>query len=312
MFKILKNLFNKNTNKTDNNKLTEMAEINLDKIITPGFYQLNSTENSEHKVIVKIVRKLNPKSSIWVDNDGKQYSEYDLQDAYTRIDMVANQKVVASKQAKMQMLFDGFDDIASESVDIADAQVPNQPLRVSDNIASIVETAQEYDTNVNQTKVQIQERIVEKEVEKFVPIHYIPTSVDDKVKGLLEMMNIEFLTNQEIKKYGAAQTKRHNSIEIPLTLKLNYDLSKIKSVIELFEVPLDVILSYVVLESFKSEQAIKGLQRDIVEQLKKHYEPAAISNEKPNNGNKEVSEIKTEILHSDSETTALDELLPGF
>lgn len=227
----------------------------MDIIIRPGHYQSKSSLGSDNPDIIRVLGIDKTKTDSWITQDNKSIPSYVLEQDYVALDTVATLK---NKTKSKKNLFADFSTVdvenqvgnqKPESQNLKNQQKPinQKPLDAKNPLIDEILLNQE-NTIINLTNPP--------EVIKTIPFDI---SVIDKI-------NIDKLNEKSMDKFGIEKYKKPEIVlEVPILL--DYEISKLRTTIELLDLDEDVIVTYLAENiSFDFTRAIKLKLKELLNQ----------------------------------------------
>ena len=269
------------------------------EIILPGHYCSKASLDADSKEIVRILGRAS-REGYWITDDKKELPEYVLLEDYVPLDTLA----AKPKQKFGTDIFRDFQEVEISDVDEVDeydnshekTTIENTTENIRDEIRSILrDVLKEHPVTVQKPRKN--------------------KSLSDETLSIINKASIVVLNDNYEKKYGDRPYKQH-TIQLNLQLPINYDLEKLRQIIELFELDEREIARYLaqnieidyakitdnILQSMLGVDSIKRVQRS-----KEIIQLKSQSNENQlDSGIKEIDGILTKYLNrkdSDDENT---------
>lgn len=224
------------------------------EIILPGHYCTRDTVDAEVKQIIRIIGKSN-RNGYWVTSDKKEIPEYILLDEYVALDTHAQNK---PKHKFGKDIFGDFQPIIIDN----ETDINNDEIETETSIETVIKTKQDNNTldDIGQLKTAVSQLSeVIKTMQNNIPTindtgntkqitaqvkqndkHQLP----DDIFKIISKASIVSLNDGYEKKYGDRPYKQ-KTIQLTIDLPINYDLDKLKQLIELFELDEKQIIEYI-------------------------------------------------------------------
>ena len=186
-------------------------------IITLGFYQEKSSIDAEKPEIIRIIGESKKRTGYWVSQEGKEYSDADLEDNFIRIEL--SNKNVKEKPLPSK-LFEGLGEINLE-----------EPQQYIQQTVSNIHPVQQ---------IQELEKVIQQPIIKEIPINFD--------KAILEKLQIDRLNKINMEQYGEPLYKDKPVLKIELPVTLNYDIKKLQQTIDILSLDAEEIAIYIINE----------------------------------------------------------------
>ena len=246
----------------------------MDIIIRPGHYQSKSSLGSDKPDIIRVLGIDKTKSDSWITQDNKSIPSYVLEQDYVALDTVATLK---NKTKSKKNLFADFSTVDVEN------QVGNQkpenrkPLDDKNPLIGEILLNQENTIVYNPNPSNV--------------IKTIPFDI-----SVIDKINIDKLNEKSMDKYGIEKYKKPEIVlEVPILL--DYEISKLRTTIELLDLDEDVIVTYLAENiSFDFTRAIKQKLKELLNH--EYVKPEEVKPEpksEPNHSEKNLLDSSTEV-----------------
>ena len=215
------------------------------EIILPGHYCSKASLDADSKEIVRILGRAS-REGYWITDDKKELPEYVLLEDYVPLDTLAAQP----KQKFGTDIFRDFQEVVVsdtnsddliDSTEIEDVEVfePKTLQATSVNLHSeIREVLREVLCDIRpEFTVKKQPNINQNNISKDA------NRLSSETLSIINKASIVVLNDNYEKKYGDRPYKQH-TIQLNLQLPINYDLEKLRQIIELFELDEREIAKY--------------------------------------------------------------------
>lgn len=215
------------------------------EIILPGHYCSKASLDADSKEIVRILGRAS-REGYWITDDKKELPEYVLLEDYVPLDTLAAQP----KQKFGTDIFRDFQEVVVsdtnsddliDSTETEDVEVfePKTLQATSVNLHSeIREVLREVLRDIRpEFTVKKQPNITQNNISKDA------NRLSSETLSIINKASIVVLNDNYEKKYGDRPYKQH-TIQLNLQLPINYDLEKLRQIIELFELDEREIAKY--------------------------------------------------------------------
>lgn len=276
------------------------------EIILPGHYCSKASLDADSKEIVRILGR-SSREGYWITDDKKELPEYVLLEDYVPLDTLA----AKPKQKFGTDIFRDFQEVEiSEETPIGEFQEEplNQP-QYQPKASVNSDILRDEICNVLQEVLHdiLPNQIVSKPTASKPTVSKIPTKVSNSPSKTLSSETLSIINKASIvvlndnyeKKYGDRPYKQH-TIQLNLQLPINYDLEKLRQIIELFELDEREIARYIA-QSINIDydkitdnilQAMLDYNSNNVQRPKEAVTPKPVSNENQlDSGIKEIDDL---------------------
>lgn len=257
----------------NNNKLNKFRKIItgktkvMDIIIRPGHYQTKSSLGSDKPDIIRVLGIDKTKTDSWITQDGKSIPSYVLEQDYVALDTVPTLK---NKTKPKKNLFADFSSVDVENQVVGNQQPVNQqPVNQPPANQQPVNQNPLDSKNPVITEILLnQGNTIFSQPNPYEAIKTIPFDI-----SVIDKINIDKLNEKSMDKFGIEKYKKPEIVlEVPILL--DYEISKLRTTIELLDLDEDVIVTYLAENiSFDFTRAIKLKLKELLNQVDDEPKP---------------------------------------
>lgn len=204
-------------NKNNSNNSNSMESILVVKL---GHYKENSSFNSDKPNIIRILGPNKKNPGYYIGQDGKNYSDYELTNNFTFTPLFGNEEQIQANN-KHNNIFAGIEELMGK------------PAEESPYNADVELSFHSADTQ--QIPETIASQIVEK---KALPKKY-------GCEEALQKTNIDYLNIKSMETLGINKFRKEK-LDIILPVDFNYNIEKLRQIIELLDLNKNEVLDYLV------------------------------------------------------------------
>lgn len=238
-------------------------------MIKRGHYQSKASLNSEKPEIIRVLGPRKSKPGYFVVQGDKDYSEFEIENEYVFMETVPLETAAPKKN-----IFD-FEPIeVSDEPKIDTTYIytgENKPVFQSN--PDIIPKPNILSENNSDTYVNIQEGInlILSGQQEILSLLKNPDNTFDAGIDKKHYPNIDNITSIDISILDKIKTStltkdsnRKTYITVPIELPLDYDITKAKSIADLFEIPLQKIIKDIVNQTFINQENHDVLINNII------------------------------------------------
>lgn len=219
----------------------------MELLIKPGHYQTKSSIGSDRPDIIRILGADNSKPDNWITQDGKSIPSYIIEEDYVALDTAATQEDIKRKTKTKKNLFADFEKVDENKINY---ELGTNGVTINSN------------DNNNNNEPQLDgdyDIIFDPNLSTNSKLTHIGDSVHTQAKkievpfdiSIIDKTNIDKLNKKSMDKFGIDKYKKP-ILDLLLEIEFNYDIQRLKTSIELFDLDIEVILDYLVTDIMKT------------------------------------------------------------